>query len=121
MSIAAGDLDRLVTIRKRAGVDAAGQPLDTWVNVAVGVWANIGGQTGKGAIFRPQADVPAAVKRYSVRVRYRTDVMEGMQVLEHGADGLPDEASAMRIVLVQMDKARRQWTDLVCEVGGNNG
>lgn len=112
MTLAAGKLNRRVTIQKRTdGTDAAGQPLLTWEDVAT-VWANVAGDTGLGTI-RNAGDVPAAIKRYSVRIRFREGLDEGMRVL---LGAVPFDIREVR-----MDYAKREWTDLVCEQGGNDG
>lgn len=122
MPLNAGELNRRITIRKRAeGSYPDGQPVEAWVVVASGVWADIRTQSGLGAISAAGGDVPLSVTRYSIRIRYRPGLDAGMQVLEHGADGLPDESAPYDIKAVQLDKARREWTDLVCELGANNG
>jgi len=112
MSLAAGDLNRRITIQQHVeGQHEDGQPFDDWQDVAT-VWANVKGQSGLGAIKAAQ-DVPLSVTRYSFRIRYRTGLDAGMRVLL-GTD-------AYDITLVQMDEAGREWTDLVCNRGGNNG
>lgn len=107
-----GQLNRRVYIQKRAGADGGGQPLDNWTAFAT-VWANVKGQSGKGAIVDGQAGVPASVARFSVRIRQRTDIDDSMRLL---VAGVPYD-----IRLVLQDEETRQWTDLVCELGGNNG
>ncbi len=107
-----GALNRRATIQRRAdGEDAAGQPLLTWVDVAT-VWANVAGATGL-AMIKSVGDVPAAIKKYSIRIRFREGLDEGMRVV---LDGVPFDVQQVR-----MDYDGRQWTDLVCEQGGNDG
>ena len=111
--INAGDLNRQITIQRRsAGVDEIGQPVDTWVDV-VTVWANIKGQTGMGTITRMQDNVPASVERYSIRIRYREGINAGMRVVAG--------SQVFDIRQIRMDFAGRVWTDLICELGGNEG
>ncbi len=113
MSLAAGTLNRLVTIQRRQdGEDEAGQPLTGWEDVAQ-VRANIKGPTGLGSITGLQDNVAASINRYSFRIRYRTGIDAGMRVLH---DGLPFD-----IRQVLMDFERRNYTDLVCEQGGSEG
>lgn len=112
MGISAGMLNRRIRIERREGKDAAGQPLDNWVPV-VDVWANIRGQTGMGTITQPQDNVPASIERYSVRIRYREDIDMGMRIV--------CGPMIMDIRQIRLDLERREWTDLVCEVGGTNG
>lgn len=110
--LSAGTFNRRVTIQQRVdGQDDAGQPMLTWVDVAT-VAANVAGATGMGTI-KNSGDVTAAIKRYSIRIRYRTGLNEGMRVLH---DAIPFDVKEVR-----MDYAGHQWTDLVCEQGGNSG
>lgn len=112
MSLSAGKLNRRITIQQRQnGTDEAGQPLLTWEDVAT-VWANVAGDTGLGTI-RNAGEVPAAIKRYSIRIRYREGLDEGMRVL---LGAVPFDVKEVR-----MDYARREWTDLIAEQGGNDG
>lgn len=108
-----GTLNRRVTIQQRtAGYDEAGQPIEAWTDV-VRVWANIAGQTGMGTITRNQDSIPGSVERYSIRIRYREGITSGMRALHNG--------QAFDIRQVRMDFAERVYTDLVCELGGNDG
>lgn len=111
----AGSLSRRITIQSRvAGVDEAGQPTLTWAD-HVSVWADIRGATGMGAIraSEPRDGVAVELNNYSIRIRYRTGLDAGMRVLV-GSD-------VFDVKQVRMDMAGREWTDLVCEVGGNDG
>ena len=108
----AGKLNRRILIQRRqTGEDEAGQPLLGWEDVA-SVWANVLGQTGLGTI-KTSGDVTAAIKAYSFRIRFREGIDEGMRVL-YGA-------APFDVKQVRMDYAGREWTDLVCEAGGNDG
>ena len=108
----AGKLNRRITIQQRqAGYDEAGQPVQTWADV-VSVWANVAGNTGLTTI-KNASDVTAAIKRYSIRIRFREGLNEGMRVL---LGTVPFDVKEVR-----MDYAGREWTDLVCEQGGNDG
>lgn len=110
--LAAGSLNRRITIQQRqTGADDAGQPFMNWQDV-VTVWANIAGQTGMGTI-KNSGDVTASIKGYSFRIRYLEGLNEGMRVL---LDGQPFDVQAIR-----MDYAGREWTDIVCQAGGNDG
>ena len=112
MTLAAGKLNRRITIQQlAAGQDAAGQPVQTWVDVAT-VCANVAGATGLATI-KNTGDVSAAIKRYSIRIRFREGLDEGMRVL---LGAVPFDIREVR-----MDYAGREWTDLVCEQGGSNG
>lgn len=107
-----GALNRRITIQRRqTGEDEAGQPLLGWEDVA-SVWANVLGQTGLGTI-KTSGTVAAAIKAYSFRIRFREGLDEGMRVVLAG--------SPFDVKQVRMDYAGREWTDLVCEVGGSDG
>lgn len=113
MSIAAGQLDRRVTIQQRAaGVDTYGQPSTTWETLAT-VWAWVKAPSGASLAERVAADRQASLVTYSVRIRYRADVTAGMRLLV-GSD-------TWDIDSVVIDHARREYVDLVCVVGGGNG
>jgi SPP1 family predicted phage head-tail adaptor len=109
----AGARTRRITIQKYgAAKDTAGQPIKAWTDVAV-VWANVKSQTGMGVVTGEQNGVEASVTRYSFRIRYRQGLDASMRVL---LGGVPYD-----ITSVQMDEAGREWTDLVCNRGANNG
>ncbi len=101
-----GDLNRRVTVMRRAaGVDDLGQPLpESWVS-HVKLWASIKHPNGSQAI---KADAPTSEVRASIRVRYRTDVDEGMRVVH--------SLKTYDIQAVLPDEVNRVFVDLVCEV-----
>lgn len=106
----AGKLNSRVTIqRPGTAQDGTGQPIIAWVDVAT-VWAHIVHKSGLEMI---KADAPVSVVQASLRIRYRTDIDAGMRVV-HGA-------TVYDIRAVLPDAARRDFTDLVCTVGGSNG
>jgi len=104
-------LNRRVTIQSpAAGQDpTTGEPLAGWVDLAV-VWANIlylnGAETIKSA-------APLSVVKASIRIRYRDDVVANMRAVMG--------PTVFDIRAVMPDEARREYVDLVVEVGGNNG
>lgn len=106
-----GSLNRQIEIQaQQSGVDAAGQPINTWTTVAT-VWANVRGESGMASIRKtlPRDGVAMSLDAYSFRVRFMTGIVAGMRVLYEGA--------AFDILQVRMDYAGRVWTDLVCEAG----
>lgn len=106
----AGKLNRQVTIQSRdSGTDDAGQPVQTWTDHAT-VWADIRTQ---GGIATLRGGVATDVSGYSIRIRYRTDVTAGMRVV--------CDSVAYDVKHVLLDVAGRDWTDIVCERGGNDG
>lgn len=109
----AGTLNRRVKLQSRAkSKDAAGQPKSKWTTVAE-LWANISCSSGMGAITRMQENVPVSAEKYSIRIRFRQGVTAGMRIL-YGTQ-------AFDIGQVRMDFSGRQWTDLICELGANDG
>lgn len=113
-----GSLNRRFAIKRRTdGTDDAGQPLLTW-ELVTKVWADVKGDAGLTTI-RNSGNVPAAIKRYSIRIRFRRDVDEGMSAVELVNDqeiGAPFDVKEVR-----MDYAGREWMDLIAEQGGNDG
>jgi SPP1 family predicted phage head-tail adaptor len=107
----AGKLNRRISIQSRdAGTDAAGQPVQTWTTLAT-VWAHILGTNGMQTIKAPLGGVE--INAYSFRIRYRTDVDAAKRVV-FGSQNYD-------VKQVRHDHAGKEWTDLVCEVGGNDG
>ncbi|HWU68670.1 MAG TPA: phage head closure protein [Stenotrophobium sp.] len=111
MGLNVGTLNRKITIQSlQSGQDAAGQPINTWADVAT-VWANVKGETGMASIRKtlPRDGVAMSLDAYSFRIRFRADITAGMRVLYQG--------TAFDILQVRMDYSGRVWTDLVCETG----
>jgi SPP1 family predicted phage head-tail adaptor len=122
MPLNAGEMNRRITIQEKGpGQYGDGQPKEEWQDVVSGAWAKVIGKSGLGTILAANGDVPLSVSPYSFRIRYRLGLNAGMRILEHGPDGAPDETAPFDIKAVQMDKDRREWTDLVCELGANDG
>lgn len=110
-----GRLNRRITIQRRGPEqDEAGQPIDGWVEVAK-PWAWIKGQTGMGVgrQMAGEGTVATSLNVYSFRIRYRPAITDAMRVLYDGR--------VYDIKHVRHDLAGREWTDLVCELGGNDG
>jgi SPP1 family predicted phage head-tail adaptor len=109
--VKAGALNRQIEIQSRdSGTDEAGQPVQTWATLAT-VWANVAGATGMGSIKAGVGGVE--INAYSFRIRYRTDVDAAERVVFNGQN--------FDVKSVRHDHAGKVWTDLVCEVGGNDG
>lgn len=99
----AGKLNRRITLQSRTATqDAAGQPVETWSDVA-NVWAEIRHPSGLSAI---KGDGDVSIVKASIRIRYRADVDAGMRI-EHGA-------SLYDIKAVLPDDVSRTHLDLVC-------
>jgi SPP1 family predicted phage head-tail adaptor len=101
----AGKLDNRIIIQSQTGgVDALGQPVDTWANTH-SVWAHIKYQNGAQAI---KAGADVSVVQVSIRIRRKFGVNAGMRVL-YGS-------TVYQIDAVLHDEADKQYTDLVCKV-----
>ncbi len=87
----------------------SGAPSQEWIDI-FSVWANIRYLNGTESI---KSDAPISVARASIRIRYRTDIVANMRVL-HGA-------TIFNVRAVLPDEERREFVDLVCETGGNDG
>ncbi len=110
-----GKLNRRIVIQSRvAGEDAAGQPTTTWTDV-VTVWADIRGATGMGSIKQSASmgGVAVELNSYSFRIRFREGLSSGMRVAYGGKN--------YDVKFVRMDFEKREWTDIVAELGGNDG
>ncbi len=106
--LAAGDLNRQITIRKRAaGVDALNRPNGAWATFLT-LWASPRGQTGMGTITAAEG-VSSTLNRYSWRVRFRQDITLDMQLVYAGQE--------FAIVDIKQDFAEKNWTDLICVLG----
>lgn len=117
MSMGAGELNRRFTVEKRSEtVDELNQPvLGDWTP-QFSVWGSIKGPSGMASIrgSEEQQGVPRNLTVYSVRIRYRADdsITVGMRLIHMGME--------LDIKKLQHDFDRREWTDIVCEVGGSN-
>lgn len=97
-----GTLNRRIVVQQlAAGVDAIGQPVQTWTTFGT-VWANIRNQTGAEAI---RSGSETSTVKASIRIRKRAGIDAGMRVL-HGS-----KVYEIKAVLPDLDH-----TDLVCEV-----
>ncbi|URF02973.1 phage head closure protein [Cupriavidus campinensis] len=109
----AGQRSELVQIQRPAeGQDEFGQPVAGWVTVTE-AWASIVHRTGLEVI---RADAPASLVQASIRIPApaAAGVTNAMRVL--CADG-----TAYNIKGVLPDRVKREFVDLVCETGANEG
>lgn len=101
----AGRLNRRCLLqRPSTEVDALGQPIPGWEDVAT-LWADIRTKSGLESI---KAGASVSVVQYSIRVRYRSGITAGMRILCN--------LQAYNIVAVMPDVGGREYVDLVCEV-----
>lgn len=113
MSLAAGELNRRIIIERPSGaVDAANQPTGAYVRVATR-WARPLGKTGMATIRDAQPGIQVAPGMYSWRIRFDESFDTGMRVNYKGR--------YFDIKEIRHDFAGREYTDLVCEYGANNG
>lgn len=102
-------LTERVSLRARsAGVDAAGQPVDTWTEVAQ-VWANILNRNGFESI---KADHDVSIVRASIRIRDRSDITPAMRAVHLRGDAVVATYEIKAVLPVQ----GRRAVDLACEV-----
>lgn len=101
----AGLLSTRVTVQQRsAGQDSIGQPVETWTTYAT-VWADVRQTSGVEAI---KGEGVMASTRASIRVRHNAGITTGMRVV--------CGSTTYDIKAVLQDVAKREFTDLACEV-----
>lgn len=115
----AGPLNRRVRIeRNGGGQDEAGQPIEGWIEVAT-VWAGVLMLSGKETA---QANAEVGSATGSIRIRYRTDIDNGMRaVLLKFVNGQPVDDVIFNILQPLPNVASREYTDLACSAFSNNG
>jgi SPP1 family predicted phage head-tail adaptor len=96
--------NKVVIKQMAAGQDAAGQPIQTWSELAT-VWADIRHQSGAESI---RADRVTSIVKASIRVLKRSDVTAAMRVY-HGA-------TVYEIKAVLPDAQMNIRMDLACEL-----
>lgn len=114
-AVPAGRLNRRVRLEVRsAGRDALGQPTGGWVPVAT-VWGNVKTMTGMAAARNEVQAGGTEVTRAttSIRIRWRAGVDHGMRAV------IGESIYDIRDVL--MDEMDREFIDLACTVGSNDG
>lgn len=100
-----GKLNRKIVIQSQSTTqDELGQPLNTWATFA-SPWAHIRFMNG---VETMKGDSPTSVAKASIRIRYREDITNAMQVVYNGI--------TYRILAVLPDEAKREHVDLACEV-----
>lgn len=106
-----GKLKDWITIQQPGSVrDDLGQPIPGWPTLD-SMWADIRFPSGLTAAH---ADAPVSTIKASIRIRHRTDVLPTMRVVD-------DEGRIYDIKAVVPNKQSRQYVDLVCETGANDG
>ena len=106
----AGRLNRRVTVERRTVVeDPLGGGAVTWVPLAT-LWANFRNASGSEAI---RNDAPVGITKASVRIRYREDIDPTCRLIHRG--------TTYNIESVLPDQVAREYCDLVCSTGANDG
>ena len=120
MPLNAGVLNRRITIKRLPvdSLDSFGQPNEAWEAV-VTVWAMFRAPNGMGVLRaeRQQAGGEVQTSSCSWRVRYRADITPSMRAEETVAG----VTTIWDIKQVLPDRAGREFIDLVCETGANEG
>lgn len=105
-----GTLNRRVLLQRRVDVqNEIGEEVSTWQDIGM-VWASIVKPTG---MQTARSDVPVAVTKASIRIRFREDLDATCRVL-HGP-------IVYDIRAVLPDDVSREYVDLSVEAGQNNG
>lgn len=110
-----GKKNRYVAIEHKVGTrNEYNQVVDTWFPL-IWRWAEILGDTGRSSIRAAEDGLPVNVNRVSIRINYDKQklVKEDMRVTYMG--------TVYDIRGIRHDEAKRKFTDLICEEGGNNG
>jgi SPP1 family predicted phage head-tail adaptor len=99
-----------ITIQEQSNaVDAIGQPLNTWVNVAT-VHADVRHLRGLESL---RADATASTVKASFRIRHRTGIDAGMRILW---------GTEIYNIVAVLPQGRREVIDLTCErIGEEQG
>jgi len=92
-----------ITLRRSAGKDKIGQPIDAPVDIAT-VWANVLFQSG-AEVMRAGADT--AIVKCSIRIHARPDVDTGVSVLF--------KSKVYDVKSAPPDNSDRRFMFLVCE------
>jgi len=109
--VRAGTLKNWITIQRPGTIkDELGQLVPGWL-VLDSVWSDIQFQSG---LELARADTTVSVLKASIRIRTRADVLANMRVVD-------DEGRIYEIKAVVPNKRSRQFIDLVCETGANDG
>jgi len=101
----AGRLNRRCLLQSPSqSVDALGQPIPGWTDVAT-VWGDIRMKSGLESI---KAGASVSTVQASIRIRYRAGINAGMRVVHN--------LQVYEILAVQPDVGGREYVDLVCQV-----
>ncbi|WP_186120619.1 phage head closure protein [Burkholderia gladioli] len=114
----AGSMNRRVRIDRRAGAGTLNDP-SHWEPLGAPMWCNVRMLTGKETLL---ADSDVGEATASIRIRFRTDIDNSMRaVLLRYVDGQPVDDAIFNIQKPLPDYAGREYTDLACKEGSNDG
>lgn len=107
----AGPLNARVLLQRLVETPTGtGGTTQAWVDIAQ-VWAHLRHQSGIEVVR--SASVPVSVVKASIRIRFREDIDATCRVV-YGS-------TIYSILAVIPDGVGREYVDLVCETGENNG
>lgn len=104
---------RIVIERPSGAVDGANQPTGAFVRVC-SRWAAPLGKTGMATIRGAESGVPVTPNMYSWDVMFEPDLYDTSMRVNY-------KGRYFDIKDIRHDFSKREWTHLVCELGGNNG
>lgn len=115
MSIAAGSLTRKITIEHPVDtVDDYNQAHKIWLPL-LRVWGRPLTSTGMASVRALMDGVPLVPGQYSWRIRYRPEGITSAMRINY------QDKFFFDIRELRHDFDRHEYTDLVCELGGNDG
>jgi SPP1 family predicted phage head-tail adaptor len=96
---------RITLIKRGAGRDAAGEPVESWGDVAT-IWADVRFSSG-AEVLRANSEI--AVKRASIRIRARSDVDATWRARYQGVEFdiksvLPDDDRSFMFIVCEATK-----------------
>ncbi|MCR8961147.1 phage head closure protein [Variovorax sp. S2] len=111
MTLEAGSLNRRVKLQRLVETqdDDTGAISKTWQEVAT-VWANVRYLNGVETL---KADTTISAAKVSIRIRFRADVVAKWRVVY--------ALTNFNILAVLPDAQGREYVDLACDTGANEG
>ncbi|MDQ0035927.1 SPP1 family predicted phage head-tail adaptor [Variovorax boronicumulans] len=111
MTLAAGTLNRRVKLQRLVETQDpdTGAVVKTWQDVAT-VWANVRYLNGVETL---KADTTISAAKVSIRIRFREDVVAKWRVVYALIN--------FNILAVLPDAQGREYVDLACDTGANEG
>jgi SPP1 family predicted phage head-tail adaptor len=111
----AGALNRLITLERQGGVlNELNQPTQDWAQWGKTRWANYKAQTGMGVIKGGSEGASVPINACSWRIRYTPDIPDTGMRVTYGTKHYD-------IISIRHDEELQDYTDLICQLGGNDG